>query len=176
MRNKSEWINLLYIFLFIFAIGNFSVADSLDWNILQKANIPFKPQDMMKEYLNKSAMVYLKSFEENPNRFPEKENIESYKNERRALYWSLLGGKPEPTPLNPVVVRKGTKSTYRYEVLYFESQPNFYVSAILFLPLSQPPYPCVIVPCGHSQEAKGYAEYQKPVSYTHLTLPTIYSV
>lgn len=161
MINKSKWISILFILLFIFVVEKISVADSLDENILQKADIPFKPQDMMKEYLNKSAISYLKSFEENPNRFPEKENIESYKNERRELYWSLLGGKPDANPLNPVVVRKGTKSTYRYEVLYFESQPNFYVSAVLYLPLSPPPYPCVIVPCGHSQEAKGYSEYQK---------------
>jgi len=161
MKNRCKWINLFYILLLIFTMDNFSIADSLDSNILQKANIPSKPQDMMKEYLNKSAMVYLKSLEENPNRFPEKENIELYKNEKRELYWSLLGGKPDVTPLNPVVVRKGTKSTYRYEVLYFESQPNFYVSAVLFLPLSEPPYPCLMVPCGHSQEAKGYSEYQK---------------
>lgn len=136
-------------------------ADFLDWNVLQKTNIPFKPSEMMKEYLNTLAVTYLKSFEENPTRFPEKENLETYKNERRELYWSLLGGKPKPTPLNPVLIRKGRKSTYKYEVLYFESQPHLYVSTVLFLPLSQPPYPCVLVPCGHSQEAKGYAEYQK---------------
>ncbi|MGC9055014.1 MAG: alpha/beta hydrolase family protein, partial [Candidatus Hydrogenedens sp.] len=158
MKNiRSRGILLLLLVI----IGNLSVADLFDENILQKANLPLKVQDMMREYLNTHAVAYLKSFEENPNRFPEKENIETYKNERRELYWSLLGGKPNSTPLNPVIVRKGTKSAYKYEVLYFESQPNFYVSAVLFLPLSQPPYPCVIVPCGHSQQAKGYSEYQK---------------
>ncbi len=156
---KEIFLRCVILFLLLYTASPF--ADSLDWNVLQKTNIPLKPSEMMKEYLNTFAVTYLKSFEENPTRFPEKENLETYKNERRELYWSLLGGKPNPTPLNPVVVRKGTKSTYKYEVLYFESQPHFYVSTVLFLPLSQPPYPCVLVPCGHSQEAKGYAEYQK---------------
>lgn len=158
MQNK---VFLLYIIVFSLLCAGSLFADSIDWNILQKIDTSLKPSEMMKEYLNTSALTYLKSFEESPNRFPEKENLETYKNERRELYWSLLGGKPNPTPLNPMVIRQGTKSTYRFEVLYFESQPYFYVSAVLFLPLSQPPYPCVLVPCGHSQEAKGYAEYQK---------------
>ncbi len=154
-------INYWCVITFIFLYSGLCFPDPFDWNVLQKIDIPFKPQEMMKKYLNECAFTYLNAFENDPNRFPEKENLELYKEEKRNLFWSLIGGKPQTTSLNPVIVRKGTKSTYRFEVLYFESQPNFYVSAILFLPLTSPPYPCVIVPCGHSQEAKGYPEYQK---------------
>ncbi len=159
-----ERIELRKYFCFIlciFCVSLFSYGDSMEWVVLKNLNLPYKSSDMMKEYLNEIAIKYLSSFDTNLDRLPDRENLELFKSERRELYWSLIGGKPEVTPLNPVVVRKGIKSTYKYEVLYFESQPNFFVSAVLYLPLSSPPYPCVIVPCGHSQEAKGYAEYQK---------------
>ena len=44
------------------------------------------------------------------------------------------------------------------EKIIFQSQPKHYVTALLFLPDPRrfpPPYPGVIVPCGHYKEAKG---------------------
>ena len=49
------------------------------------------------------------------------------------------------------------------EKIIFQSQPKHYVTALLFLPDPRrfpPPYPGVIVPCGHYKEAKGAPEYQ----------------
>ena len=47
--------------------------------------------------------------------------------------------------------------------MVFESQPRFYVTADLYLPdrsCFQPPYPGVLIPCGHFNEAKAHDEYQ----------------
>ena len=47
--------------------------------------------------------------------------------------------------------------------IIFESQPKHYVTGLLFLPDAKrfkPPYPGVLVPCGHAFEAKGYDAYQ----------------
>ncbi len=161
MKTKLSELKPLVLLTLLLLVMSSIYSESLDWKVLPKTNIPFSPPEMMKQYLNTEAIALLKSHEENPDRFPGKDNIEIYKKERRELYWNLLGGKPSLSPLNPVIVRKGTKPTYRYEVLYYESLPNFFVPAILFLPLTEPPYPGVILPCGHSLEAKGSPDYQK---------------
>jgi dienelactone hydrolase len=49
------------------------------------------------------------------------------------------------------------------EKIIFESQPRHFVTALLFVPAAQrfkPPYPGVLVPCGHAQNAKAHNEYQ----------------
>ncbi|HOK08371.1 MAG TPA: prolyl oligopeptidase family serine peptidase [Candidatus Hydrogenedens sp.] len=148
------WIVYCFVVMFV-------NADELDWKVLSKYDSAIKPNEMMKTYLNQQAEEYLKKSKDESSYFPEKESIESYKKEKRELLWNLLGGRPEPTPLNPKIIRTGQKKTYRYEVLHFESRPNFYVTSVLYLPLSPPPYSAVLIPCGHSLEAKGYKEYQK---------------
>ena len=47
--------------------------------------------------------------------------------------------------------------------MIFESRPEFFVTAALFLPDSsrhKPPYPGVLIPCGHSENGKAYESYQ----------------
>ena len=47
--------------------------------------------------------------------------------------------------------------------MIFESRPEFFVTAALFLPdpsRHKPPHPGVLVPCGHSENGKAYESYQ----------------
>ena len=74
-----------------------------------------------------------------------------------------IGGFPGRTPLNVrsygVVACKG----YVIEKLVFESRPQHYVTAHLFLPNNpsfKAPYPGVVVTCGHTNEGKLYPHYQ----------------
>ncbi len=131
------------------------------WSVLSGYDEISSPREMMKSYLNKKALKILEEFQKRDDYIPSTESFDDWKQKRREELWKLIGGMPEKTPLNSSVVRKGEKPTFRYEVLYFESMPGLYVSAVLFLPLTPPPYPAMIIPCGHSQEAKGYVEYQK---------------
>ena len=43
----------------------------------------------------------------------------------------------------------------------YESRPGFHVTAILYLPESKPPYPGVLLPCGHSANGKAAGAYQR---------------
>src|SRR5207249_2085405 len=44
---------------------------------------------------------------------------------------------------------------YHLEKIIFESQPGHHVTAVLFLPTThKPPFPVVVMPCGHSQSGK----------------------
>lgn len=84
----------------------------------------------------------------------------AYQKRLRASFVESLGGFPERAPLNAHVVGRGTGDGYRFEKILYESQPRFFVSAILYLPNSKPPYPGVLVPCGHSATGKAADAYQ----------------
>ena len=82
----------------------------------------------------------------------------------RAACLGALGGFPERTPLHVRVTGAVAKDGYRVEKILFESRPAFYVTALLFLPDAArfaPPYPGVIIACGHSDTGKGFAGYQR---------------
>jgi len=81
----------------------------------------------------------------------------------RERFLDAIGGLPDRTPLEPRITGTVSRSGYRVEKVLFQSQPNHYVTGLLFLPDSErfePPYPGVLVPCGHSKEGKGYESYQ----------------
>lgn len=79
---------------------------------------------------------------------------------QRELFLKQLGPLPERTPLNPQIVGRGAYDGYRLEKIIFESRPQHYVTGLMYLPTSPPPYPGVLVPCGHSANGKAYASYQ----------------
>lgn len=85
------------------------------------------------------------------------EAIAAYQRKLREFFVAQIGGYPERTPLNPQVVGRRKCDGYRLEKILFESQPRHYVTALLYLPDGPPPYPGVIVPCGHTANGKtGY--------------------
>src|SRR6185437_12581287 len=79
----------------------------------------------------------------------------------RSKLWELIGGTPERTPLNPRVTGAIDRGQYRIENIVFESFPNVYVTANLYLPGSgKPPYPAILAPVGHSDNGKAYHYYR----------------
>lgn len=75
--------------------------------------------------------------------------------------WELIGGKLEKTPLNVQNVGAVDRTDYRIEKVIFESQPEFYVPAHLYVPKSgNGPFPSIISPLGHAQNGKLYRSYQ----------------
>ncbi len=79
----------------------------------------------------------------------------------RRFFDEQLGGFPERTPLNARIVGGEERDGFRFEKIIYESRPGFFVTALLFLPLSAPPYPGVLVPCGHSMNGKACEPYQR---------------
>jgi dienelactone hydrolase len=87
----------------------------------------------------------------------------AYQKNLRLKFLEAIGGLPERTPLNPKVTGTINRDGYRVEKIIFESQPRHFVTALLFLPQAgrfPTPYPGVLIPCGHSQNGKGYESYQ----------------
>ena len=89
------------------------------------------------------------------------EDVEAWKQKRRAFFLQQLGELPPRTPLNAQVTRTLAGDGYRVENVIFESQPNHHVTGNLYLPLTPGPHPAVIVPCGHSYNGKAADGYQR---------------
>jgi len=75
---------------------------------------------------------------------------------------NAVGGFPERTPLNAQIVETLEMEGYRIEKIVFESQPDFYVTANLYVPTrGRGPYPGVLYPLGHEQGGKSHHTWQR---------------
>ena len=73
----------------------------------------------------------------------------------------LIGPIPEKTPLNAKVTGVIKKDDYKVEKLIFESMPNYYVTAALFLPNKRKgKLPVIIYASGHTIEGFRSPTYQ----------------
>lgn len=89
------------------------------------------------------------------------ESIAARGQRMREFFAAQLGGWPERTPLNPRIVDSQQREGFRYEKLIYESRPGFFVTAVIFLPLTPGPYPGVLIPCGHDANGKAAEAYQR---------------
>jgi hypothetical protein len=73
----------------------------------------------------------------------------------RAEILELLGGLPDYNgPLNARVTGRIDRSRYTVEKVVFESLPEFYVTADLYLPREGGKHPGVLMPMGHWEQGK----------------------
>src|SRR5205807_10270135 len=80
----------------------------------------------------------------------------------RAAFREAIGDLPrERTPLNARVVGRLRRDGYGVERVVYESRPGHHVAANLYLPDGPPPFPGVLVPCGHSANGKAAEPYQR---------------
>jgi cephalosporin-C deacetylase-like acetyl esterase len=85
----------------------------------------------------------------------------------RSKVWELIGGPLEKSPLNPQTVGTIQRTAYRIEKVIFESQPQVFVTAHLYLPAKgQGPFPAILSPLGHTRNGKAARSYQ----YVYQTL------
>lgn len=86
---------------------------------------------------------------------------ETYVKSVRTKIATAFGPLPERTPLNAKVVGVVERETYRIEKVIFESRPEFYVTANLYVPKGRKfPLPGVVGSCGHSPNGKAGETYQ----------------
>jgi cephalosporin-C deacetylase-like acetyl esterase len=81
--------------------------------------------------------------------------------ELKARFVEALGGFPEKTPLNAKVVGRLPGKGFHVEKVIYESRPGHHVTAALYLPDGNGPFPGVLVPCGHSANGKAAEAYQR---------------
>lgn len=128
------------------------------------------PKTMMKSYLLGEIAEAKNVWTERYGQLKTIEQIKIYQDERKRFFLDRLGKTwDRDAPLNPQILKtfeKGTagKDAYKVEMVVFESVPGFYVSGAVFVPdptRFSPPYPAVLIVCGHADEGKAYDLYQR---------------
>lgn len=140
-------------------------------NLLTKENgYARNPKLMMTEFLQAEIAAKQTDWTNRYDELKTVEDITAYQKERRDYIQKVLGKTFErSTPLNPVITKtllKGEpgKNAYRVEMLVFETAPKFYATAAVYVPDEtrfNAPYPAVLVVCGHSNNGKGFENYQQ---------------
>ncbi len=96
------------------------------------------------------------------SRFRTPEDWAQWQRYVRTKVREMIGPFPPRTPLN--VRRTGVviADSYRIEKIIYESRPRFFVTANLYIPTrGEPPFPAVLIPCGHASNGKAAAAYQR---------------
>ena len=123
--------------------------------------LPDDAGTMMHNYLNGLAETALAERREKFEAIDSLDTLSEWQEDRRDYFIDQLGGFPDCNPLNARVVDSKDYEDFRLEKIIFESRPNFFVTGVLYLPLTEGPHPAVLVPCGHSANGKASEAYQR---------------
>lgn len=119
--------------------------------------------EMCQEYLLRLSDERWRAWQEAYAERKEPASIHAHHAELRRRFVEALGGWPQRCPLAPQLTGVIQCDGYRVEKVLFASLPDFHVSGAVFVPESprfEPPYPAVLIPCGHSQTGKAHDTYQ----------------
>ena len=113
-------------------------------------------------YLRELALAAYKRRNEDLAKLTTPEAVFERRRWARQKFWSLIGGQPERTPLNPRTTGTFERPAYRVEKVVFESRAGFPVTGNLYVPKSaRRPMPTVLVQMGHAPNGKAYPSYQR---------------
>lgn len=142
-----------------------AMADPPAWDLLdgQAGEVP--ADQMMVRYLLARANEQLQQARQAMLDRTDPAKIRQWQQATRAWFVEAIGGLPPmDPPLNARVTGTLERDGYRVEKVLLEAQPGHYVTAALFLPDSEPyepPYPAVLLACGHTRNGKADERYQR---------------
>lgn len=140
-------------------------ADEDRWRILDESIAGGPPELMLNRYLMGQVAEAERRAEAVAERIDDADKLQAWQQTTRQRFVEALGGFPEKTPLNARAVGTVRGDGYRVVKILLESQPKHYLSGALFLPddeAFEPPYPGILVPCGHSEKPRERGLYQRP--------------
>jgi len=150
---------MLVIMALLSTVGSVTLAEDL--TVLTETADGMAPGKQFEVYLKQQFYQHVERRREAFEAVKTRADCARWQEERREFFVRQLGGFPERTPLNATIVGRLEGEGYRVEKLIFESRPHHHVTANVYLPLTEPPYPAVLVPCGHSHNGKAAGQYQR---------------
>ncbi|MSV27508.1 MAG: hypothetical protein EXQ52_02005 [Bryobacterales bacterium] len=116
---------------------------------------PLPGQDRFVQWMDRIAQKQLDAREAAVAKIRTVEEAEARKTAVRARLLELLGGLPDYNgPLNAKVTGRLEKPRYTIEKVIFESLPQLYVTANLYLPRDGGKHPGILFPLGHWDNGK----------------------
>lgn len=104
--------------------------------------------------LKEHAFRALDARRQSLQRLSTQEAIREYQQTLQQRMRSQLGGFPQRSSLNAAVVGVIKRDGYRIEKVIYDSQPHHRITANLYLPDGEGPFPGIVVSSGHSRTAK----------------------
>jgi cephalosporin-C deacetylase-like acetyl esterase len=138
-----------------------SVLAQHDLSILKPGAGDVPPRKMLYAYLQAQAQKHFDARRQAVAAIKTPEELNQRQQFLKAKFVESLGGFPAKTPLNARVVGKLPGDGFHVEKVIYESQPQHHVTALLYLPAGKPPFPGVLMPCGHSANGKAAEAYQR---------------
>jgi hypothetical protein len=144
-------------FIYAGLAGSVNLAQ---WDAIHAADTPDKA-NVHQQILDLAA----RQQEERRKRFSAvatKADLEALQKSLRKKFLDLLDGLPQRTGTpKATITGKIDGDDYTIEKLYFESFPNYFVTALLYKPKKiDGKLPGIIGPCGHSAVGKAHGGYQ----------------
>ncbi len=136
-----------------------AVAD--DAVVLESAPGGGSPRALLWNYLTGEAAKAFEARRARVAALRTPEDVAHRQHDLRTRFVEALGGFPEKTPLRTRVVGVEARDGYRIERVIYESRPDHHVTAVFYLPAGTPPFPAVLIPCGHDVNGKAAVSYQR---------------
>lgn len=120
------------------------------------------PGLMLYEHLCRDCLAALEHRKAEYEQLKTADDARRWQAARREFFLRQLDGlEPRPTHVAAQVTGRLSGKGFRVEKIVFQSRPGWHVTGLLYLPLSKPPYPGVLMACGHADSGKAYPEYQR---------------
>jgi cephalosporin-C deacetylase-like acetyl esterase len=117
--------------------------------------------DMLVTYITEKVNAAAAEWDQRRSQIRTADQIEARNRFVREKCVEMIHGFPEKNPLNAVTLKVVERDGYKVENVMYESQPDFWVPANLYVPTAgSGPYPGIISPCGHYTLARMQPDYQ----------------
>ena len=133
-----------------------------DLRVIESSELEKEHSDMLFNFLLSQAKRASEKRRARMEAVQTEADLKTWQETNRQRFLELIGGLPnEHGPLNARVVGEFTRPGYVVRKVIFESLPEYYVTANLYVPtVGKAPYPAVLCPLGHSTNGKAYGVYQ----------------
>ncbi len=138
-----------------------SAAADDDLTVLKSGRDGSSPRTMLSKFLNGEATKAFEARRAAVSRLKTPDDLARRQGELKGKFSEALGDLPEKTPLKPRVIGTVDRDGYVLERIIYESRPDHHVTALFYLPVGTPPFPAVLMPCGHDVVGKAAPDYQR---------------
>lgn len=159
-NGEHRYMKRLLFTALLLTLGASAFADE-DLTVLTEQADGVAPGKLLEVYLKRRFYQHLDQRLTSYEQLKSRADCMTWQRQRREFFVRQLGGFPKRTPLNARVVGRLEGKGYHVEKVLFESRPGHHVTANVYLPQTEPPYPAVLVPCGHSHNGKAAGGYQR---------------
>jgi len=139
----------------------FTAAADDDLTVLKAGPDGGTPRTMLSRFLNEEAKKAFEARRAAVSAVKTPDDLARRQRELKGKFLEAIGDFPEKAPLKPRLVGTLARDGYRLERIIYESRPDHHVTALFYLPEGTPPFPAVLMPCGHDSNGKAAPNYQR---------------